>query len=85
MASDEEEEELAQLRAQRSQRTGVADLVSTSQSCQAHTYTRKVCSVTERLCVVIHKSIGTLQRGLQQKQKQADTAAGSWFQEPDSR
>ena len=28
MASDEEEEELAQLRAQRSQRTGVADLVS---------------------------------------------------------
>ena len=28
MASDDEEEELAQLRAQRSQRTGVADLVS---------------------------------------------------------
>ena len=28
MASDDEEEELAQLRAQRSERTGVADLVS---------------------------------------------------------
>lgn len=28
MASDEEEEELALIRAQRSQRTGVADLVS---------------------------------------------------------
>ena len=28
MASEDEEEELAQLRAQRSERTGVADLVS---------------------------------------------------------
>lgn len=51
MASDEEEEEeLAQLRAQRSQRTGVAEL-----------------------------------RGLQQKQKHANTAASSYFEEPASR
>ncbi|KAL3156845.1 hypothetical protein ABBQ38_001114 [Trebouxia sp. C0009 RCD-2024] len=50
MDSDGEEEELAQLRAQRSQRTGVADL-----------------------------------RGLQQKQRQANTTAASFFEEPDSR
>ena len=37
MASDEEEEELAQLRAQRSQRIGVADLVSNIQVlCMSH-------------------------------------------------
>lgn len=50
MDSDGEEEELAQLRAQRSQRTGVADL-----------------------------------RALQQNQRQANTTAASFFEEPDNR
>ncbi len=81
MPSNEEEEELAQLRAQRSQRTGVADLV------------RKAAKVTATsrhfgvlaLFMPSQTSLCHTQRGLQQKQRNANTAANSYFEEPASR
>ena len=81
MASDEEEEELAQLRAQRSQRTGVADLVRRAVQVTATPRGFEVLA----LFLPSQNPLCHTQRGLQQKQKNANTAAASYFEEPASR
>ncbi len=81
MASDEEEEELAQLRAQRSQRTGVADLVRRAAQVTATSRHFGVLALFRPS----QTSMCHMQRGLQQKQKNANTAAASYFEEPASR
>ena len=95
MASDDEEEEMAQLRAQRSQRTGFADLVrrgrytlgfqtAIARSCHSRDSLAgsSVHYCTDQLLSCCHP---LLQKGLQEKQRQANTAAASFFEEPDTR